>query len=96
MLRNASDMPPELRALLESMQGGPAIGLGLLFGFFVMLFVSTLFGMLGGLFGALMFRKNAAARRSARRFRRQASDAGRAVRRTAKAGLHSVSHRCSR
>ena len=58
MLRNASDMAPELRSVLESMQGGPAIGLGLLFGFFLMLCVSTLFGMLGGLFGALMFRKS--------------------------------------
>jgi hypothetical protein len=57
VLRNASDMAPELRSLFESMSGGPAIGIGLLFGFFVMLFVSTLFGMLGGLFGALMFRK---------------------------------------
>ena len=58
LLRNASDMAPELRSLLESMQGGPTIGLGLLFGFVMMLFVSTLFGMLGGLFGALMFRRS--------------------------------------
>ena len=58
LLRNASEMTPELRSLLESMQGGPVIGLGLLFGFLLMLFVSTLFGMLGGLFGALMFRKS--------------------------------------
>ena len=58
MLRNASDMPPELRRCSRACQGGPAIGLGLLFGFFVMLVVSTLFGMLGGLFGALMFRKS--------------------------------------
>jgi hypothetical protein len=58
VLRNASDMAPELRQLLESMSGGPAIGIGLLFGFFVMLIVSTLFGMLGGLFGAMMFRKS--------------------------------------
>ena len=57
MLRNASDMAPELRSLLESMSGAPAIGAGLIFMFFVMLFVSSLFGMLGGLFGALMFRK---------------------------------------
>jgi hypothetical protein len=56
MLRDASDMAPEFRALLESLSGGPVIGIGLLFGFFVMLVVSTLFGMLGGLFGALMFR----------------------------------------
>jgi H+/Cl- antiporter ClcA len=57
-LRNASGMSPEVRQLLESMSGGPAIGVGLILGFFVMLVVSTTFGMLGGLFGALMFRKS--------------------------------------
>jgi hypothetical protein len=30
----------------------------LILGFFVMLFVSSLFGMIGGLFGALLFRKS--------------------------------------
>jgi hypothetical protein len=59
LLENASEMAPELRSLLEGMSGGTAvIGMGLLFGFFIMLFVSTLFGMLGGLFGALLFRTN--------------------------------------
>jgi hypothetical protein len=57
VLRNSKDLPPEFRRLLEQFSGAPAIGIGLLFGFFVMLVVSTLFGMLGGLFGALMFRK---------------------------------------
>jgi hypothetical protein len=57
-LRNAADMPPELRALLEQFSGAPTIGLGLLIGFFVMLVVCTMFGMMGGLFGALMFRKS--------------------------------------
>jgi ABC-type phosphate transport system permease subunit len=57
-LRNSKDLPPEFRRLLEQFSGAPAIGIGLIFGFFVMLVVSTLFGMLGGLFGALMFRKN--------------------------------------
>jgi ABC-type phosphate transport system permease subunit len=56
-LRNAADMAPELRSLLESMSGSPTIGIGLIFGFFLMLVVCTMFGMLGGLFGALMFRK---------------------------------------
>ena len=52
--------------LLESMsRTDRSIGLGLLFGFFVMLVVSTLFGMLGGLFGALLFRKKPAAGHSA-------------------------------
>jgi len=58
VLQNASEMAPELRSMLESMSGGPTIGLGLIFGFFLMLVVSTLFGMLGGLFGALMFKKS--------------------------------------
>lgn len=57
-LQNASDMAPEARAFLEGLPTGPAVGLGLVFSFFVMLCVSALFGMFGGLFGALMFRKN--------------------------------------
>jgi len=57
-LRNASELAPEFRALLESMSAGPAIGIGLLFGFFLMLVISSLFGMLGGIFGSLMFRKD--------------------------------------
>lgn len=58
IIRDAGDMAPEVRAIFENMSGAPAIGLGLIFGFFVMLVVSTVFGMLGGLFGALMFKKN--------------------------------------
>ena len=57
-LRDATDMAPELRALFENISGAPAIGIGLVFGFFVMLVVSTLFAMVGGIFGALMFRKS--------------------------------------
>ena len=57
ILRDAGDMAPEMRAVFENWAGAPAIGLGLIFGFFVMLCVSSVFGMLGGLFGALMFKK---------------------------------------
>ena len=57
-LSNAGDMPPEARAFLESLSGGPAIGIGMVFGFLVMLFVSSSFGLIGGLFGALVFRKD--------------------------------------
>ncbi len=57
-LRNASGMSPEARVFLESLSGGRAVGLGLVFSFFVMLLISSLFGMAGGLFGALLFRKN--------------------------------------
>lgn len=60
-LRNSADLPPEVRALFESMSTAPAIGVGLVFGFFVMLCVMTVFGMLGGIFGALMFRRPAPA-----------------------------------
>lgn len=57
IVRDATDMAPEMRAIFENMSGAPAIGIGLIFGFFVMLVVSSLFGMLGGLFGALIFKK---------------------------------------
>jgi NAD/NADP transhydrogenase beta subunit len=58
VLRSSQDMPPEVREMFEAMSGGPAIGIGLVLGFFVMLFLSSLFGMLGGIFGALMFKKD--------------------------------------
>ena len=58
IIRDAGDMAPEMRAIFENMAGAPAIGLGLIIGFFVMLCISSVFGMLGGLFGALIFRKN--------------------------------------
>jgi hypothetical protein len=57
IIRDAGDMAPEMRAIFENMAGAPAIGLSLIFGFFVMLCVSSVFGMIGGLFGALMFKK---------------------------------------
>lgn len=57
-LRNAEQMAPEARAILEGLSSGSSVGaIGLVFGFFVMLFLGTVFGMMGGLFGALMFRK---------------------------------------
>ena len=48
-LRNTADLPPELRTMLEQFSGAPAIGIGMILAFFVMLVISTLFGMLGGL-----------------------------------------------
>ena len=58
MLSSANDMSPEVRAMLERFGSRQGVGIGMVFYFFVMLCVSTVFGMLGGLFGALMFRKN--------------------------------------
>ena len=56
VLRESTNLPPALRAALEG-SAGSGIGLGLVFGFFVMLVLMTSFGMLGGIFGALRFRK---------------------------------------
>ncbi|MCA1583430.1 MAG: hypothetical protein LC791_01195 [Acidobacteria bacterium] len=53
------DLPPEFRALFENFQGGMVIGAAWLVFFFLMLFICALFGMVGGLFGALMFAKDA-------------------------------------
>ena len=57
MLENARDMPPEARSIIENMGSGGAIGIGIIFSLFVMLFAGCLFGTIGGLLGSLMFRK---------------------------------------
>ena len=57
-LLNNPDLPPEFRRLFEQFGAGPVIGIGFIVFFFLSLVVSTVFGMLGGLFGALMFRKS--------------------------------------
>lgn len=63
MLENASDIPPELRAMLENMRGnGIAMGIGTIAAFFGMLVIGTgigaVFGTIGGILGAVIFRKN--------------------------------------
>ena len=58
VLESARDMPPEARRILESMRGGAAIGIGLVFSFLMMATAGAIFGLIGGLLGALMFRKN--------------------------------------
>ncbi len=58
VLESARDMPPEARQILEGMRGGAAIGIGLVFSFFMMATAGAIFGTIGGLLGALMFRKN--------------------------------------
>lgn len=58
VLQGARDLPPEVRDALETMRGGPALGFGLIFSFFAMLVAGCFFGLIGGLMGALVFRKN--------------------------------------
>lgn len=58
-MENANALPPMARQIIEGMGTGPIVGLGMIFFFCIMLFLSSLFGLFGGLFGALMFRKAA-------------------------------------
>jgi hypothetical protein len=56
MMSNAADMPPEVRAWLESVRaGGSSTILGYLLGFVFHLFIGIVFGTLGGFLGALFF-----------------------------------------
>src|SRR3954465_9421700 len=54
MLRNATDMPPEVRGWLESL-GNNAGAAAVVGGFLFQLFVATPFAALGGLLGAALF-----------------------------------------
>jgi hypothetical protein len=54
------DLPAEWRRIFEQAGAGPAFGLGFVLIFFASVFVSAIFGTLGGLFGSLIFRKKQA------------------------------------
>ncbi len=59
ILDAAGNIPPELRDMIEEMSsgaGGALIGLMLMF--FLMLVLGVIFATLGGVLGALMFRRN--------------------------------------
>lgn len=56
-ISNAGDMP-EVRTFLESLRRGPVLGVAAVIGFTLQLLVCSTFGMIGGLFGALFFRKS--------------------------------------
>lgn len=58
-MRNSADLPPEMQAWLETMRSGTARGAGMVLQFLVMLFVGSLFAMVGGIIGALAFKKPA-------------------------------------
>jgi len=58
-LSNAGDMPPEARAFLESLRGGTLAGVASVFAFMLSLVVFSVFGLVGGLFGAVFFKKQA-------------------------------------
>ena len=59
ILDAAGAVPPELRDLIEDMSsgvGGAIVGLMIMF--FLLLVLGVIFATLGGVFGALMFRRN--------------------------------------
>ena len=56
VLSNASDLPPDVRGALEGMQAG-GIFLPLVLGFGFMAVAGVVFGTLGGLLGAVIFRR---------------------------------------
>lgn len=58
VMQNAANLPPEVRTILEGASAGAVVGAGTVLMFLVMLFIGGLFAMLGGIFGALMFRKS--------------------------------------
>ena len=56
MMEGNQDMPPEAREMMERMMTGGALQIGMAL---VNVVISTIFGMLGGLLGVAIFKKNA-------------------------------------
>jgi hypothetical protein len=55
MLRNATDIPPDVRSWLENLDNTASLPARMIIGFFFQLFVAAPFAALGGLLGAAMF-----------------------------------------
>jgi hypothetical protein len=55
MLRNATDIPPDVRGWLENVGNSASMPVRMVFGFFFQLFVAAPFAALGGLMGAALF-----------------------------------------
>jgi hypothetical protein len=55
VLRNATDIPPDVRTMLESLGNSASLPVRMVAGFVFQLFVATPFAALGGLIGAAMF-----------------------------------------
>jgi hypothetical protein len=56
MLRNATDIPPDVRSWLENIGDSTSFAVRMTIGFFFQLFIAAPFAALGGLLGAAMFR----------------------------------------
>ena len=62
MLRNATDIPPEVRSWLENLDNTASLPARMIIGFFFQLFVAAPFAALGGLLGAAVFGRPGEAR----------------------------------
>jgi hypothetical protein len=62
MMESARDMPPEVRGMIEQMRdsvgGGAVLGIGFFISLMIYLCMYSVFGLVGGLIGAVLFRKN--------------------------------------
>jgi hypothetical protein len=56
MLRNATDIPPDIRSWLENIGNSTSFAVRMTIGFFFQLFIAAPFAALGGLLGAAVFR----------------------------------------
>ena len=54
-MQSRSDVPEEMREMLQNIETGP---IGYAFKFVVSIFTGTIFGLLGGIIGAAMFKKD--------------------------------------
>src|SRR3954463_16814897 len=59
LLDSTADIPPNVREILEASQGPAHLVFGLVIGCMLMLLIGGAFTTLGGLLGALLFKKNA-------------------------------------
>ena len=58
LMERMGDVPPELRDAVEKAKAGGAMGAGLFASVIIGLFINAIFGMLGGLLGVAIFKKN--------------------------------------
>jgi hypothetical protein len=57
LVQNLPDMPPEMQTALDNLRTGGIGAVGLVLSFFFMLVAGTIFSTIGGLVGAIMFRR---------------------------------------
>lgn len=57
IVENAGDVPENVRPFMEAMRSGGFSVIGAIFGFFIFLVLALIFSTLGGLLGAVLFKK---------------------------------------